>query len=131
MPAPASNVVTLYYEFYRTPLRSIERPFLLVFRQPNSAGGVFKRMLSAPSFATEREVRKEAARMNAVVRPCETASCAGRVYPHESETREYAGTEGMCEHCFNLAFESRFGLVDVKGSRARNGARKEVAGVVK
>jgi hypothetical protein len=109
--APA-RPVELIYGFFKTKFSQDPKPFKITWREPLGleTGQFFKRTLDYLAFATEAEAIAEAARLNLLVKSCETAGCKGTVYPHEMEAREYAGTEDICTRCFERAFNKQLGL---------------------
>jgi hypothetical protein len=105
-----SNLETYFY--FKSSYRSDEKPFKLAYRSAG-IGVTNKKAIGWLEFATEREAKAEADRLNAFgVEECRQPGCARRVFRHEVEARECRGdSDGDCKQCFEKLIEGQLGAV--------------------
>lgn len=103
------NLETYFY--FKSSYRSDEKPFKLAYRSAG-IGATNKKAIGWLEYATEREAKAEADRLNAFgVEDCRQPGCARRVFRHEVEAREYRGdSDGDCEACFERRVEAQLEL---------------------
>lgn len=82
----------------------------VLWREPTGKGdGSWWARETYRCYFDSREAHREADRLNALVRTCDTEGCDSVVYPHETEQREWRGLPSdpnKCVACIETALNS-------------------------